>query len=108
MKSFRDPLYKETAKRQALVFEFLGTIIPNDLIKDESVFENVMRSLFRYNDYTCFFFGSSLEKTRTMRWLAVVRVTLLTLFCDTMFFSGKLCVIVSLSLTNDLLFSLFS
>ena len=84
--TFDNEIFKNQAKVQAIVFDFLETVAPRNLLKDMQPIKRVTDLVMRLHDCTAMFYYPSLQRTRTMRWLGCVRAILVGLFLDTLIF----------------------
>jgi hypothetical protein len=83
---FENEIIRSQAKTQAVVFDFLEIVAPKDLLTNRHPFQRVTDLLYKLHKFTAMFSGPSLFRTRTYRWLALVRGVLVGLFTDTLFF----------------------
>jgi len=74
------------AEMQGAVFEFLEQAAPQELLKQSHPLKRILNCIMLLHDFSSMFFRPSLQHTRTMRYLTLVRTVLVGLFCDTLFF----------------------
>eukprot|EP00595_Chromulina_sp_UTEXLB2642_P003803 CAMPEP_0196768562 /NCGR_PEP_ID=MMETSP1095-20130614/42917_1 /TAXON_ID=96789 ORGANISM="Chromulina nebulosa, Strain UTEXLB2642" /NCGR_SAMPLE_ID=MMETSP1095 /ASSEMBLY_ACC=CAM_ASM_000446 /LENGTH=334 /DNA_ID=CAMNT_0042138367 /DNA_START=1124 /DNA_END=2125 /DNA_ORIENTATION=- len=72
---------------QTYVFDFLESVMPSrTFLKEKHPMMKFVDNIYRRHDYSSMFYAPSLSNTRTLRWLALMRVILVGLFVDTTLF----------------------
>jgi hypothetical protein len=76
------------AHKGAVMHEFLENAFPDDFLLTHhgNATMRMLDVVLKNHPYTAMFTGPSLSNTRTMRWLTLIRVILIALFVNTMFF----------------------
>lgn len=77
---------KTKGRSQAIIVAFLESVAPRDLLKDVHPFTRIRDYVFKFHDFTAAFSGPSLQNPRFFRFLDLVRIVLIGLFCDTLFY----------------------